>query len=39
MVTLIGFFFILANVGLLLIFMPDLVGPVSETQETLLAWI
>lgn len=29
MVTLIGFFFILANIGLLVIFMPDLVGPVS----------
>lgn len=28
MVTLLGFFFILANVGLLVIFMPDLVGPV-----------
>jgi len=28
MVTLIGFFFILTNVGLLVIFMPDLVGPV-----------
>ncbi|KAK3942113.1 CDP-alcohol phosphatidyltransferase [Diplogelasinospora grovesii] len=27
MVTLIGFIFILANVGLLVIFMPDLVGP------------
>jgi len=27
MVTLIGFFFILVNVGLLVIFMPDLVGP------------
>ncbi|KAH8682438.1 cholinephosphotransferase 1 [Xylariales sp. PMI_506] len=27
MVTLIGFFFILANVGLLVIYMPDLVGP------------
>ncbi|KAJ4421004.1 hypothetical protein N0V85_000349 [Neurospora sp. IMI 360204] len=27
MVTLIGFSFIVANVGLLLIFMPDLVGP------------
>lgn len=27
MVTLLGFFFILGNVGLLLIFMPDLVGP------------
>lgn len=28
MVTLLGFFFILANIGLLVIFMPDLVGPV-----------
>lgn len=27
MVTLIGFFFILANVGLLVLFVPDLVGP------------
>lgn len=27
MVTLIGFFFVLANIGLLVIFMPDLVGP------------
>ncbi|KAI5864790.1 CDP-alcohol phosphatidyltransferase [Durotheca rogersii] len=27
MVTLIGFFFILANIALLVIFMPDLVGP------------
>ncbi|KAK8132425.1 CDP-alcohol phosphatidyltransferase class-I family protein [Apiospora kogelbergensis] len=27
MVTLIGFFFILANIGLLVIFIPDLVGP------------
>ncbi|ORY54564.1 CDP-alcohol phosphatidyltransferase [Pseudomassariella vexata] len=27
MVTLIGFFFILGNIGLLVIFMPDLVGP------------
>ncbi|PNY26771.1 CDP-alcohol phosphatidyltransferase class-I family protein [Tolypocladium capitatum] len=27
MVTLLGFMFILANVGLLVIFMPDLVGP------------
>ncbi|KAH9892998.1 CDP-alcohol phosphatidyltransferase [Xylariomycetidae sp. FL2044] len=27
MVTLIGFFFILANVGLLVLIMPDLVGP------------
>ena len=30
MVTLIGFFFIIANVGLLAIFMPDLVGPVRH---------
>ena len=29
MVTLLGFFCILANVALLEIFMPDLVGPVS----------
>ena len=29
MVTLLGFFFILGNIGLLVIFMPDLVGPVS----------
>ncbi len=28
MITLIGFFFILVNVGLLVIYMPDLVGPV-----------
>lgn len=27
MVTLLGFFFILGNIGLLVIFMPDLVGP------------
>ncbi|KAL5615216.1 hypothetical protein BROUX41_005272 [Berkeleyomyces rouxiae] len=27
MVTLIGFFFILSNIGLLVIYMPDLVGP------------
>ncbi len=29
MVTLLGFFFILANVGFLQLFMPDLIGPVS----------
>lgn len=29
MVTLLGFFFILGNVGLLAIFMPDLIGPVG----------
>lgn len=28
MVTLLGFLFILANIGLLQLFMPDLVGPV-----------
>lgn len=28
MVTLLGFCFILVNVGLLVIYMPDLVGPV-----------
>ena len=31
MVTLIGFFFIIANVALLLIEVPDLVGPVRVT--------
>jgi hypothetical protein len=31
MVTLLGFFFILANVGLLVLVMPDLVGPVRYT--------
>lgn len=31
MVTLIGFFFILTNVALLVIFMPDLVGPVRTS--------
>ncbi len=30
MVTLIGFLFVLANVGLLVVFMPDLVGPVRR---------
>lgn len=29
MVTLLGFFFILGNIGLLAIFMPDLIGPVG----------
>ena len=29
MVTLLGFFFILGNVGLMVIYIPDLVGPVS----------
>jgi hypothetical protein len=32
MVTLLGFFFILANVGFLEIFMPDLVGPVKQSS-------
>lgn len=35
MVTLIGFFFILGNVGLLVLFVPDLVGPVRLAQEAL----
>lgn len=30
MVTLLGFCFILVNVALMVIFMPDLVGPVSQ---------
>lgn len=38
MVTLLGFFFILANVGFLVLFMPDLVGPVSGFQ-TLMAMV
>ena len=32
MVTMIGFFFILANIVLLVIFMPDLVGPVCRAD-------
>lgn len=34
MVTMIGFFFILANIVLLVIFMPDLVGPVRRPRGT-----
>ena len=30
MVTLLGFFFILGNIGLLVLIMPDLIGPVSR---------
>lgn len=30
MVTLIGFFFILGNVGLLALLVPDLIGPVRS---------
>lgn len=30
MVTLLGFFFILGNIILLVIYMPDLVGPVCR---------
>jgi len=32
MVTLLGFFFIIVNVGLLEIYIPDLVGPVGSPQ-------
>lgn len=44
MVTLLGFCFVLANVGLLVIFMPDLVGPVRRSwllraQLEQLGWI
>lgn len=35
MVTLIGFFFILGNIGLLVLFMPDLVGPVGSPRQGL----
>lgn len=31
MVTLLGFFFILGNIGLLVLIMPDLIGPVSAS--------
>lgn len=30
MVTLLGFLFIIANVGLVLVYVPDLVGPVGR---------
>ena len=33
MVTLLGFFFILGNIVLLEIFMPDLVGPVGRNRQ------
>lgn len=33
MVTLLGFFFILGNIGLLVVYMPDLVGPVRDTPR------
>jgi hypothetical protein len=36
MVTLLGFFCIIANVALLVIYMPDLVGPVSISCSTAL---
>jgi ethanolaminephosphotransferase len=35
MVTLLGFMFIVGNVMLIEIFMPDLVGPVRTTSYTL----
>lgn len=34
MVTLIGFFFILGNVGLLTLFVPDLIGPVRTPRPS-----
>lgn len=33
MVTLVGFFFILANVALLVIYIPDLIGPVRSHKS------
>lgn len=33
MVTLLGLFFILGNIGLLVAVVPDLVGPVRTPQE------
>lgn len=38
MVTLLGFFFILGNVMLLVIYTPDLVGPVMSPWSCLCAW-
>lgn len=35
MVTLLGFFFILFNVALMVIYMPDLVGPVRHRHSTI----
>lgn len=34
LVTLLGFFFILGNVALLEVYVPDLVGPVSSQHRT-----
>jgi hypothetical protein len=34
LVTLLGFFFILGNVALLEVYVPDLVGPVSPPHDT-----
>lgn len=34
MVTLLGFFFILFNVGLMVIYVPDLVGPVRHRHTS-----
>jgi hypothetical protein len=34
LVTLLGFFFILGNIILLEVYIPDLVGPVSSTPKT-----
>lgn len=34
MVTLLGFFFILFNVGLMVIYVPDLVGPVRHRHAS-----
>lgn len=36
MVTLIGFFFILGNVAIMQVYMPDLIGPVSTGIFSLL---
>lgn len=39
MVTLVGFFFILGNVALLVIFMPDLIGPVCGNLDSRICWV
>ena len=35
MVTLVGFFFILANVALLIVYIPDLIGPVCQDEQAI----
>lgn len=39
MVTLLGFFFILGNVALIEIFVPDLIGPVITTLSAIFTFV